>query len=490
MSDRINEHDPRPIGHDHQPIEERSSEAGDVSRRDFLRNAGVGAVGLAALPWFSVRAAGSDDRVRLLERSMFRPLSGASTQLVRFGLIGAGGMGQGDLQTALNLPGTAVTAACDLYDSRLGRCRERWGANLFITRDHRELLSRKDVDAVIVATSDHWHERITADALRAGKPVYLEKPMIQNVEEGHRLIDVQRQTGVPLMVGSQRTSSILYEKARDLLAAGEIGDLNFVEGYWDRYSAIGAWQYSIPPSADARQIDWTRYRQGLPDKPFSAMEFFRWRNYDDYGTGVAGDLFVHLFSGLHLITGSTGPTTIMGTGGLRFWRDQRTAEDVVLGLYHYPAGPSHSEFSLSLRVNFADGSGGGSRIRLVGTEGEITIGWDRITLKKAVLAERPGKSTGDLSEDMRKEYDEWYAAAYPDSRAKVIEPSELVYRAPEGYDDRRDHFANFLATVRDGQPVVQDALFGLRAAGPAVLTTTALRERRLITWDPVSMKVV
>lgn len=461
------------------------------SRKEFLRKLGVGTAAAAtsgfAFPW--IAKASSSNREEWIQDTLaeFRTRSSSP---VRFGLIGAGGMGQGDMMTALRLPGTSIVAACDLYKSRLERCKERWGQDLFTTTDYRKVLERDDVDAVIVATTDHWHERITAEALRAGKPVYLEKPMVQHVDEGQRLIEVARQTEVPLLIGSQRTSSILFERARELFESGAIGNLNFVEGYWDRYSAIGAWQYSIPPSATPRNVDWERYREGLPKKAFDAKEFFRWRNYDDYGTGVAGDLFVHLFSGLHLITGAVGPDTIMASGGLRYWHDGRNAEDVVLGLYHYAANQNHPEFTLSLRVNFADGSGGGSRTRLVGDEGELTIGWDRLTLKKAKLSDRPGKSTGDLGENERAEYDRWYEENFPEGRAEIIEPTEFVYRAPEGYDDRLDHFANFLAAVRDGAPITQDAVFGLRAAGPAVLTSQSLRTKSVVNWDPVSMKLI
>lgn len=461
------------------------------SRKEFLRKLGAGTAAAAAsslaFPWIATSKSSNREEWIPDLRADKRM---ASDSPVRFGLIGAGGMGQGDMITALRLPGTSIVASCDLYQSRLDRSKERWGQDLFTTTDYRKVLERDDVDAVIVATSDHFHERITSDALKAGKAVYLEKPMIQHVEEGHNLINVARQTGVPLMVGSQRTSSILFEKAKELLQSGAIGNLNFVEGYWDRYSAIGAWQYSIPPSANSRNIDWDRYREGLPRKAFDAKEFFRWRNYDDYGTGVAGDLFVHLFSGLHLITGAVGPDTIMASGGLRFWHDGRDAEDVVLGLFNYSATQTHPDFTLSLRVNFADGSGGGSTTRLVGDEGELVIGWDRLTLRKAKLSERPGKSTGDLSEPIREEYDRWYAENYPEGRAEIIEPAEFVYRAPEGYDDRLDHFANFLAAVREGQPVLQDAEFGLRAAGPAVLTSQSLRTKSVVSWDPVAMKVL
>jgi predicted dehydrogenase len=457
----------------------------DLSRKSFLKKAGLGAAAILGLPVITKKATGKSFR---LTREDAFPSGFSANDQINIASIGMGGMGQGNVRTALRVNGVKLVAACDLYDSRLKRCKEIWGDDLFTTRDHMEAINRPDVDAVIISTTDHWHEKITLDALRAGKPIYLEKPMTQTIEEGHNVISAEQRAGVPLIVGSQRTSSILYEKARDLINEGEIGDLNFVEGYWDRRSAIGAWQYSIPPSASPENVDWARYRQGMPRKDFDPKHFFRWRNYSDYGTGVAGDLFVHLFSGLHMIADTHGPNRVYGTGGLRYWHDGRDAEDVVLGLYDYPETDTHPAFNLALRVNFADGSGGGSRIRLAGSDGVIDIGWNTVTLRKWRAPQRPGMSIGDLDASTREEYEKYYAERYPETRAQIIDPDEFVYRAPDGYDDRYDHFVNWFKAIREGKTVLQDAAFGLRAAGPALLTNTSLAEKRAIEWNPQSMR--
>ena len=255
---------------------------------------------------------------------------------VQIALIGAGGMGQGDTRYAVSLPGVKLIAVCDVYDGRLERAKERWGRDLFTTRDYREVLARKDVDAVIVATPDHWHQRITVDALNAGKDVYCEKPMVHSIDEGAAMIEAQQRTGRTLQIGSQYVSSLMYQKAKELLAAGAIGELNMVEAWLDRNTAIGAWQYSIPPDASPATIDWDRFLGSAPKRPFEPIRMFRWRNYRDYGTGVAGDLFVHLLTGLHFATGVKGPTRVYATGGLRFWNDGRDVPDVMLALLDYP----------------------------------------------------------------------------------------------------------------------------------------------------------
>ena len=181
--------------------------------------------------------------------------------------------------------------------------------------------------------------------------------------------------------------------------------------------------------------------------PFDPKHFFRWRNYDDYGTGVAGDLFVHLFSGLHMITGSLDPQSVMATGGHRHWFDGRDAEDVMLGLYNYDETEAHPNFTLSLRVNFADGSGGGSSIRLVGSEGELVLGWDKLNLRTSKMSDKPGFTIGDFSEAVQDDFLKAYEERYPEQRESIIEPSEFVYRVPEGYNDRYDHVGFFFDSM-------------------------------------------
>ncbi|HEX9187819.1 MAG TPA: Gfo/Idh/MocA family oxidoreductase, partial [Vicinamibacteria bacterium] len=162
------------------------------------------------------------------------PAPVAPSDAIRIATVGMGGMGFGDTRTALELPGVVFVAAADCYDGRLLRVKETFGKDVATTRDYREILDRPDVDAVIVATPDHWHARIATDAMRAKKAVYLEKPMVHGLEEGPKLIQVERETGQVLVVGSQRVSSAVYEKAGALFRAGAIGTLNMVEARYNR----------------------------------------------------------------------------------------------------------------------------------------------------------------------------------------------------------------------------------------------------------------
>ena len=351
------------------------------------------------------------------------------------------------------------------------------------------MLARPDVDAVIIGTPDHWHQRISIDAMNAGKDVYCEKPMVQLLSDGPSVMEAAQKTQRIFQVGSQRVSSVIYQKAKDLMAAGAIGQLNLVEAWWDRNSAIGAWQYSIPPDASPATIDWDRFLGRAPKVPFEPVRLFRWRNYRDYGTGVCGDLFVHLFSGMHFVTGALGPHRVYATGGLRFWKDGRDVPDVMLGLYDYAKAENHPAFNLSLRVNFVDGAGETSGFRFVGSEGIMTIG-DGVTVYKQPRETEPGYTIDTFAKSTQEEFLRKYREMYPQRRADAdsMRPQDVeTFSPPRGYSDHRDHHRVFLEAVRSRKPVVEDAVFGFRAAGPALLSNVSYFEQRMCEWDPQTM---
>ena len=257
------------------------------SRRKFIGNVAKGVVASAILPGVSASAA--KNNTIELRKDQF----GANDQL-QIALIGAGGMGNADADTAITIPGIKLIAACDLYDGRLEQARKKYGPNIFTTRDYKEILNRKDIDAVIIATPDHWHKDIAVDALNSGKSVYIEKPMVQSISEGPALVEAQKKTNKVLQVGSQGMSSLGNEKAKELYESGAIGQLNYVEGFWARNTPGGAWQYDIPADASAQNVDWKKFLKDKLNLPFDPKRFFRWRCFRDYGTGVGGDLFVLL----------------------------------------------------------------------------------------------------------------------------------------------------------------------------------------------------
>jgi len=295
---------------------------------------------------------------------------------IRIALIGAGGQGSADTAAALRVPGVELVAVADIYDGRHTAAKERFGNHLFTTRDHREILARNDIDAVIIGTPDHWHAQIAMEAMKAGKDVYCEKPMVQQLWEGSDVVKMYKETGRIMQIGSQYTTGIIYHKAKELIEKGVIGKLNLVESAIIRRSSESAWQYTIPTDASPQTIDWDRFLGRAPKRGLEPIRLFRWRNYQDYGTGIGGDLFVHLFSGTHLITGAVGPSKVFSTGGIRFWNDGRDVPDQLLGLFEYTATDKHPDFTVNFKVNFADGSVQGygpTTFRFVGDGGVIEL---------------------------------------------------------------------------------------------------------------------
>ncbi|QEH36033.1 Inositol 2-dehydrogenase [Aquisphaera giovannonii] len=464
----------------------------EATRRSFLKSTAVA----TALPAVATTALGANVfEIRREGSAAGRPAG--PNDRVRIATVGMGIIGFIDTRTALKVPGTELVAVADLYEGRRVHAREAFGDHVKAYVDYREVLARPDVDAVLLCVPDHWHARMSIDAMKAGKAVYCEKPMVQKIPEGREVIAAEEQTKSVFQVGSQFASSLVYEKARELIAAGAIGAINSVEARYNRNTPLGAWRYTIPPDASPETVDWDRFLGSAPKRPFDAERFFRWRNFKDYGTAVAGDLFVHLLTGIHKATGSLGPNRVFGTGGLRYWKDGRDVYDFIMGLLEYPESKEHPAFTLALQCNFEDGGGDGTLFRFVGSDGVLRVNFTELTLDRTGIKEptreavlKGYNSVVTFSDAMQKRLAETLkvdppfvaprtgAASYPEK-----------FRVPAGYDERYDHFVNFFASVREKTPVYEDATFGLRAAAPALLCNESQATGAVKGWDPVAMKV-
>ncbi len=444
------------------------------NRRNFLKKLGATGAVAALSPLVMPNEAIAKEIILKNEREDF------STEL-KIALIGAGGMGVEDTNSALQHKNVELVAVCDLYKGRLDSAKQRWGNHLFVTQDYHELLKRKDIDAVIIATSDHWHKQISIDALNAGKHVYCEKPMVHSVKEGMDVVNAWKKSGKVMIVGSQGVSSLGNEKARELLAQGAIGDIIYAEGFWARMSPEGAWQYNIPKDGNEQTVDWKKYLSNTQSRAWDPLRFFRWRNYLDYGTGMSGDLFVHLFSSLHFITNSFGPDKISAMGGLRYWKDGREVPDVLLGTFNYPESQQHPGFNLSLRCNFVDGTSGTTYLRIVGSKGSMDVKWEEVVVKMNQTATSDDPFLVEQAK-LRGE---------SESRAKILPPKELIYSAERNWKGAHyDHFGNWFHAIRTGGAVAEDPVFGFRAAAPALLCNDSYFQNKFINWDPVNMKLV
>jgi len=458
------------------------------SRRNFLRQlTGTGlALGAGTLTSFAAEEK-IDERIIQYQKNI------SANDKITIAGIGMGIMGYNNVNTALKVPGVQLVAACDLYKGRLERAKEVYGKDLFVTNDYRKILDRKDIDAVIISTGDHWHARITKEALEKGKHVYCEKPMVHRIKEGLGVIAAQKASNKIMQVGSQRVSSVIYAKAHELLKSGVIGKLNIVNAVYDRQSALGAWEYTMPADASPETVDWDKYISGMPRMPYDSKKFFWWRNYKSFGTGVAGDLFVHLLSGTHVITGSKGPSSIFSSGQLSYWKDGRDVPDVMTGIMQYAETSQHPAFQLTLQVNFVSGTGGSELVRFVGDEGFIDIGGDGLTVHQNKMPEAPGIGGWDalttypkaMQETLLEQHNKKYTA---EQRKRVKKP-DIVYKKPQEFNEHLEHHSNFFNSVKTGKPVIEDAEFGFRAAAPCLACNDSYFEKKIIHWDPENMKI-
>ncbi len=459
------------------------------SRRKFIRQLGSSSLLLAA---GTLKTLAADERNE--ERIIAYTKKIGPNDKIRIATIGMGIMGHADSDSALKVPGVELVAVSDLYTGRLERAKEKYGNNLYTTRDYRELLQRKDIDAIIVATSDNWHARITIEALNSGKAVYCEKPVVQKIADGLPVIEAQQKTKKPMQVGSQRVSSIVYRKAKELYKGGAIGQLNCIEASFDRQDALGAWEYTQPTDGSATTVDWDRYIEGTTKIPYDAKKFFWWRNYKDFGTGVAGDLFVHLLSGIHLMTDSFGPQKIFASGQLCYWKDGRDVPDVMTGIMEYPETKEHPAFQVMLRVNFVSGLGDKGLTRFIGSEGAIEMVDNGFNLTHSIMSKAPGIGGWDafntypakMQEELKKQYNQKYSKEQ--QTRPVVAP--VSYVAPEEYDEHIEHFINFFDGVRENKPLVEGPEFAFRAAAPCLACNDSYFQKKIINWDPVNMKVV
>ena len=306
----------------------------DLTRREFLNRTAAAAGALATTNTIFLR----DPRLEAAPYPHVPP-----SDRLRFGIIGIGMEGSGVLSNAVQLPGVECVAACDLYDGRHTLAREITGKpNLPATRRYQELLDNKDIDCILAAVPDHWHKQVVVDSVHAGKPIYCEKPMSHSAADGVEMVKAGKATGRIIQIGSQRVSSVICSKAKELLAKGIIGDLTLVEGSLGRNDPTGAWEYPPPPDLSLQNFDWDTWQGTAPKRTWdpntSPKYFARWRCWKEYGTGVAGDLLVHLVSGMMYMLGfNEPPKRAMCSGGILRFKDGRNMPDVQATLFEYGA---------------------------------------------------------------------------------------------------------------------------------------------------------
>jgi predicted dehydrogenase len=442
------------------------------SRRSFLQTT-AGAAGASLVPGSIFLDA---------EPSFASAQSTAPSDRVRFGMVGIGMEGSNVLATAVALPGTECVAAADLYDGRHTLARDIVGKPIKTTRRYKELLDDKSIDAILIAVPDHWHKQVVVDALAAGKDVYCEKPMSHNPADGLEMVAAYKKTDRIVQIGAQRTSSVLCAKAKELLAKGAIGDLNLIEATLGRNDPTGAWEYPPPPDLSPENLDWDTWLGTAPKKAFDPYTFARWRCWKEYGTGVAGDLLVHLISGMMFSLGiNEVPKRVSAFGGIYRFKDGRDMPDVHPVLFEYMGIPVYMRLSLgceSVEVTRFQGSKGAIELR----EFSVTYA------PQAGVDLSPSYYDSSYPAKMRDEYVKKWHEEHDPAPGKEPAPETITWNGND-YDDLRPHVAKFFDAVRSRKPVVQDAVFGHHAALGCHLANESYFRKSPVYWDEASQTI-
>jgi predicted dehydrogenase len=389
---------------------------------------------------------------------------------INVGVIGVGGRGRALLDWVMktgqqeSTPATVV-AVSDVYAKRLRLAKETAKCDGYL--DYRELLQRKDVDAVIIATPDHWHARMAIEAMEKGKDVYLEKPMTHTIDEAKEVYETVKKTGRVLQVGSQTTSSDQWWKARKAIQDGMIGKLLMSQGSYHRNSTEGEWNWPINSTAgpDAKGddfIDWTMWLGTAPKRAYNADRFFRFRKYWDYSGGIATDLFYHVMAPLNICWGEAQfPYRVVGTGGTYVFKDEREVPDTFMLLADYPQG--HSVVLSSTMANDTHIPG-----LIRGHEGTI-------------MMVPGGQFEGRVD----------YITVTPQriSKQKFKEKYGTIEVMLET-EPRQSHMENWLSCIRTRATPVLDALTAYKAMVTIGMSVQSYREGRVLYFDSSKQKVV
>ena len=433
-------------------LREKTMSDNRFNRRDFVKTAVGAGLAVSALgPAVRGHILGSNDRINI-------------------GLIGVGGRGRSLLEWAMKTgqqettPATVVAVA-DVYGKRLRSAKETAKCDGYL--DYRELLQRKDIDAVIIATPDHWHAPMAIEALNSGKDVYLEKPMTHTVEEAKVVYETVKKTGRILQVGSQTTSSDQWWKARKAIQDGMIGKLLMSQGSYHRNSTEGEWNWRIDPTAgpDAKGddfIDWKMWLGSAPKRPFNADRFFRFRKYWDYSGGIATDLFYHVMAPLNICWGEAQfPYRVVGTGGTYVFKDEREVPDTFMLVADYSQG-----HSVVLSSSMANDTHIPGLIR--GHEGTIMM------VPGGQFEGRVDYITATPQRIAKQKFKDKYGTI------------EMMIET----EPRQSHMENWLSCIKTRQTPVLDALTAYKAMVTIGMSVQSYREGRVLFFDEAKQKVV
>jgi predicted dehydrogenase len=400
-----------------------------LSRRSFLTaTAATAAASSLTLP-ASAQPVGANERINI-------------------GLIGTGGRCRHLMQALVKVPNTRMTALCDIYEPHLEQAQKLAAPNAATFRDYHQLLARKDIHAVLIASPDHWHVPMTVDAMAAGKDVYVEKPLTHNLAEGRTVTDAAAKHKRVVQIGTQQRSMTHIRRAKELVDARRLGEIHKVHLTWNRNTDRVR---RGPQNVDAKRLDWKRFLGNAPDQPFDDYRFRNWRWFWDFGNGILTDLMVHWIDVAHWILDLDHPLKAVTIGGNYTSRDVWQTPDTVQTLLVYP-----NDLQVYFEGTFCNARNG-AMIEFMGTEATLYIDRGRFEL-------------------------------IPEPRSKQ-KPEEMVLgTGPRGRDfyDRPDgellHLTDWIDAIRNSRQPSAPVQAGVRAAAAAHLGNQAFRGNGVAEW--------
>jgi predicted dehydrogenase len=375
----------------------------------------------------------------------------AANDTLRVGLIGCGGRCRHLAQSLPKLPNVTITAVCDVWDANLAEGKKLADPEAFATKHHEDLLARKDVDAVLIGSPDHWHVPLTVDACKAGKDVYVEKPLTHDLDEGKAAVAAQNEFKRVVQVGTQQRSMTHILKAYEVLKAGTIGKVHKVHCTWNR-NAARAQRYK--DAMDPKSVDWKRFLGTAKDQPFDAYKFRQWRWFWDFGGGIFTDLMVHWIDVVHWFLDLDHPLSAASVGDFYSAKGVWETPDTVQTLLRYP----DKEVQVYFEGTFSSNRNG-SMCEFMGTEGTLYLDRGRYEVIPDRDKKKPEPSSLILGTDQRKGLD--------------------FYDKPDG---ELLHLANWVEAIRGRKKPSCPAEAGVSAASAAHLANRSLRTGQVAVW--------
>jgi predicted dehydrogenase len=359
---------------------------------------------------------------------------------VNLGLIGAGGRGSYVMGVFQKTNQVNVTGVTEVWAERRDKALSSApGAKGFV--DHRKMLEMKELDAVLIATPDHWHAGITIDALRAGKDVYVEKPLTLKIEEGPEIVKAARINNRVCQVGMQQRSGAHYLQAKkEYIDSGKLGKITLARTWWH---GNGAHLMKAPPVLQTQpsNLDWARFLGPVKWRDYDPQQYANFRAYLDFGGGQVTDLFTHWIDVVHMFMGQDDPISAVAAGGVYHYKDGRTAPDTIHVLLEYP-----KEWTATFEATLAPGIKGAA-VEMCGTDGRLFI--------------------------TRGEFQFW-----PNERN--AQPTVVKYQG----DATSEHVLNFIDCMRSRKMPNGDVYIGHRSAQASHLGNMAYVQKRRLRFDP------